>query len=237
MNPRKFQNLFIFVLLAEFLFTANSFSQDVPNKYGLTVISDTALYHQSIRLDSTKELVDLQTLIPDLVPDVRYATTGNFLKEVIYDQPYTFVRKPVAEALVKIQQELRRRNIGLKIFDGYRPYRVTVYFYEKTHDSIYCAVPWRGSRHNRGCAVDVSLVSLKTGKELIMPTQYDDFSERANPGYPDLPDIMLANRTVLINVMEKYGFSVLPSEWWHFDFKGWERYEIMDISFGDLKNN
>ena len=107
-------------------------------------------------------------------------------------------------------------------------------FWDIIHDTAYVASPVTGSRHNRGCAVDVTLVELKTGKELVMPTPFDDFSARASATYQQIPDDAKQNRQLLINTMLKYGFTVYPSEWWHFDFKGWKDFELMDLSFEEL---
>jgi len=100
---------------------------------------------------------------------------------------------------------------------------------------LYVASPAKGSRHNRGCAVDVSLIDLKTGKELEMPTAFDDFTERANPYYSNIPVIAKKNRSLLIDVMKKYGFTVYDSEWWHFDFNGWQNFSLLDLDFEELK--
>ena len=125
--------------------------------------------------------------------------------------------------------------MGLLIFDAYRPYSATVRFYEIYNDTSYVASPWKGSRHNRGAAVDVSLIDFETGEELQMPTGYDNFSEAAHPDYGNLPENVLKNREILINEMQNHGFRVYPYEWWHFDFIGWEAYDLMDLSFEDLK--
>jgi D-alanyl-D-alanine dipeptidase len=122
----------------------------------------------------------------------------------------------------------------LKVIDAYRPYKATVYFYEKVRDSVFVSVPWKGSRHNRGCAVDVSIVTFKTGKEIEMPTGFDDFSVKAHPDYMKLSGKVLKNRSQLITIMKKHGFTVYPAEWWHFDYQGWEKYALMDVSFESL---
>jgi len=111
-----------------------------------------------------------------------------------------------------VQKELEKQGIGIKIFDAYRPYSATLLFYEIQKDTIYVAAPWKGSRHNRGCSVDLTLVDLKTGKELKMPTSFDSFSEESWPSYNNLPRKVIGNRQTLINVMSKYGFTVYPEE-------------------------
>ncbi len=201
----------------------------------LVVIRDATVYQQSIIQDPDKQLVDLETYIPNLALDIRYATTNNFTGQQIYKDAKAYVRLPVAKALKYIQQELAAENLGLKVFDAYRPYAATVLFYETYKDTNYVASPWQGSRHNRAAAVDVTLVDLSSGKALSMPSPYDDFSEKAHPDYMDLPKEVIGNRKRLIDVMEKYGFTRYPFEWWHFDYKTWETYELMDISFEQLE--
>jgi D-alanyl-D-alanine dipeptidase len=138
------------------------------------------------------------------------------------------------EALKAVEEELRPLGFGLKVFDGYRPYRVTVVFYEAYHDSNFVASPYTGSRHNRGCAVDLTLIDLKTGKEPVMPTPYDSFTKEAAADYAGATPAALLNRQLLQKVMLKHGFVLYPSEWWHFDFGGWKDYPVMDIPFEDL---
>jgi D-alanyl-D-alanine dipeptidase len=152
-------------------------------KYGLTPMRYDQ-YLESVKRDPSKELVDLEKHIPGIVLDIRYATTNNFTGEKIYDIPKAYARKPVADALKRVQQDLSANGLGLKIFDGYRPYRATVKFYEVYRDTTYVASPYRGSRHNRGCAIDLTLIDLKTGEELKMPTGYDAFTRDAWPTTP-----------------------------------------------------
>jgi D-alanyl-D-alanine dipeptidase len=220
------------VLILTFCFCC-MLNAGAQNKYGLkaTTLEE---YKQSIVTNPNKELIDLEKYIPDLVLDIRYATTNNFTKEQIYNLPKAYARKPVAEALKKIQNELKAKGLGIKIFDAYRPYKATVKFYEVYHDTTYVASPYRGSRHNRGCALDLTVVDLKTGSELPMPTEYDSFRKEAWPTTPVKDPVIRANRKLLIDVMEKHGFKVNGSEWWHFDFIGWKNYEVLDIDFEEL---
>jgi D-alanyl-D-alanine dipeptidase len=212
------------------------FSLLAQNKYGLTPTRLEA-YKQSVKSNPDNELVNLATYIPGVVLDIRYATTNNFTGEKIYNLPRAYARKPVAEALKKIQAELKPKGLGLKIFDGYRPYSATVKFYEVYGDTTYVASPYKGSRHNRGCALDLTLIDLKTGKEIPMPTEWDSFKKEAWPTAPVSDPTIRANRKLLIDTMEKFGFTVYESEWWHFDFVGWQKYAIMDIDFEELEND
>ncbi len=179
--------------------------------------------------------MDIEKIIPGIHLDIRYATKNNFTKQQIYQSPMAFVRKPVAEALLKIQVELKNKELALKIYDAYRPYSATVKFYEVYPDKEFVASPKTGSVHNRGCAVDLSLINIKTGKELEMPTPFDDFTEKAAHTYMDLPAKAIENRKLLKDIMTKYGFIQYDSEWWHYSYKEWEDFELMDISFEELK--
>jgi len=204
------------------------------NKYGLTP-TNYIQYQSTVKVNPNKELIDLEKFIPGLVLDIRYATTNNFTGEKIYNLSKAYARKPVAEALKKIQAELKKQGLGIKIFDAYRPYKATVKFYEVYHDTTYVASPYRGSRHNRGCALDLTAIKLSTGEELQMPTEFDSFKKEAWPTSPVSDPVIKKNRALLINVMEKYGFKVNSSEWWHFDFIGWKQYEVLDIDFEELE--
>jgi D-alanyl-D-alanine dipeptidase len=209
-------------------------SLSAQSKYGLKATT-YGEYVQSIKLNPEKELVNLESYIPGLVLDIRYATPNNFTGEKIYNLSRAYARKPVANALKKIQADLKQQGLGIKIFDAYRPYKATVKFYEVYHDTTYVASPYRGSRHNRGCALDLTVIDLKTGEELKMPTGFDSFKKEAWPSTPVSDPQIRKNRTLLINAMEKHGFKVNSSEWWHFDFVGWQKFEVMDIDFEELE--
>jgi len=203
-------------------------------RYGLKA---TAMpeYLASIKTNPEKELIDLEGYVPGLVLDIRYATTNNFTGEKIYDLAKAYARKPVARALKEIQTDLKKQGLGIKIFDAYRPYKATVKFYEVYKDTTYVASPYKGSRHNRGCALDLTLINLQTGKELKMPTGYDSFKKEAWPSTPVHDPEAKKNRTLLIQAMEKHGFRVNSSEWWHYDFIGWQKFEVLDIDFEELE--
>ncbi|HNR72877.1 MAG TPA: M15 family metallopeptidase [Cyclobacteriaceae bacterium] len=206
------------------------------NKYGLKTMKLTE-YKESVARNPDNELINLEKFIPDVVLEIGYATTNNLTGEKVYNLPRAYARKPVAEALKKIQADLKRKGLGLKIFDGYRPYSATVKFYELFGDTTYVASPYKGSRHNRGCALDLTLINLKTGKELQMPTGWDSFTKEAWPSTPVADPTIRANRKLLIDTMEKFGFTVYESEWWHFDFVGWQKFEVLDIDFEELEND
>jgi CubicO group peptidase (beta-lactamase class C family)/D-alanyl-D-alanine dipeptidase len=205
-------------------------------KYGLKTISSLQEYRQLVAANPRQEIVALDKFIPDIRLDIRYATNNNIMHRPMYSTAAAFLRLPAADALRHIAQELRPMGYGVKVYDGYRPYRVTVDFWEAYHDSNFVASPYTGSRHNRGCAVDLTLVDLKTGKELDMPTPYDDFTPRAAANYAGISETQRKNRQLLQDVMLKHGFVIFPSEWWHFDFEGYKAYPVMDIPFEELQS-
>ncbi len=204
------------------------------NPYGLKITNNYTVYKASVAKNPELELVDIKAAIPSVVLDIKYATTDNFMKEVMYKEARAFARKPVVDQLIKIQAELKKNGYGLKIYDGYRPYAVTISFYEKASDKNFVANPKNGSKHNRGCAVDLSIIDLETGIDVPMPTLYDSFEAAAAANYNDLPAQVIKNRDYLIRTMEANGFRVLHNEWWHFDFVGWEKFDLVDIPFEKL---
>lgn len=222
--------LFLFICL---VISLEACAQN-PNPYGLNVINTLADYKKSVADNPDKQLVELAKHIPGLKLDIRYATKNNFARQAVYKQARAFARLPVANSLRKVQAELKKQGLGLKIFDGYRPYSVTVKFFDIASNKNFVANPKDGSRHNRGCAIDLTIINLQTGKELNMPTPYDSFALAASPDYKDLPADVIKNRDLLITVMERNGFRVLDNEWWHFDFRGWKEFELMDIAFDQL---
>ena len=202
------------------------------NQYGLKVIPDLATYERLATLDPNKRLVDLGLI--NIPLDIRYATANNFMKKPLYPVAKAYLRTPAARALLDVQLELLPRGYGIKVFDAYRPYRVTVAMWEPIKNPDFVADPAKGSRHNRGAAVDLTLINLETGAELAMPTGYDDFTPRAAHDFMDLPAEAIANRALLRDIMVKHGFDPLPSEWWHYDFRGWEQFELMDVPLEEL---
>lgn len=204
------------------------------NPYGLDIVNTESAYRKSVKEHPDHELIDIKKAIPGIVLDIRYASKNNFMQRVMYPQAKAFARKPVVDQLRKIQAKLKTKGYGLKIYDAYRPYAITVAFYQQASDKHFVAHPNSGSRHNRGCAIDLSIINLKTKKELRMPTAYDSFSAAAAPGYKELPAEVIKNRDFLIKTMEANGFRVMYNEWWHFDFRGWERFKLMDIPFNKL---
>ena len=182
------------------------------------------------------ELVELVKLDPSIKPDIRYATKNNFLKRPVYKLAKVYLQEPVAESLIRVNQSLKKDGYGLFVFDGYRPWSVTKLFWDEieAEKRSFVADPKIGSNHNRGCAVDLTLYDLKDGKEVKMPTEYDTFSEDAYPTSHFGTKEERKMRDFLINQMEKHDFTVHPNEWWHYDHRDCNKYEILDVPFENI---
>ena len=181
-----------------------------------------------VRIEQPGELVDARALVPGARLDIRYATTANFTGRVLYPAARCLLRPSVAERLRRAEDSAESMGLSLVVFDCYRPLSVQKEMWKLVPDERYVADPAKGSRHNRGAAVDVSLARTD-GTELAMPTAFDDFSERAHRDYAELPREAIANRALLERIMTEAGFVGLPTEWWHFDAVGWESYAILDV--------
>jgi D-alanyl-D-alanine dipeptidase len=182
------------------------------------------------------ELVELVTLDPTIHLDIRYASSNNFLGTPLYQQARAFLQRPAAEALVRVQQSLAAEGYGLLVHDGYRPWYVTRLFWDATppDQHIFVADPAEGSRHNRGCAVDLTLYERASGRAVEMPSVYDEPSERAYANYPGGTAEQRRLRDLLRRHMEAEGFTVYEFEWWHFDYRDWNSYAILNTRFEDL---
>jgi D-alanyl-D-alanine dipeptidase len=183
------------------------------------------------------DLIELNKLDKTIKLDIRYARHDNFVGRPVYPEARAFLQKPAAEAVVRVHKKLKKLGLGLMIFDGYRPWRITKLFWEVTPEDKrkFVANPQVGSRHNRGCAVDLSIYDLKTKKLVDMPSDFDEFTERASPDYAGASEIQINNRDLLRKMMEAEGFIVNKNEWWHFDYKDWQDYAIYDIAFSEIK--
>ena len=179
------------------------------------------------------DLVELTKLDPTIKLDVRYATTNNLFDSVFYSQARAFLQRAPAEALVRVSRKLKATGYGLLVHDGYRPWYVTKVFWDASPQDkkIFVADPAKGSRHNRGAAVDLSLYDLKTGKPVEMVSTYDETTDRAYPNYPGGTSLQRWHRDLLRSAMESEGFTVYEAEWWHFDYKDWQRYHIGNVPF------
>jgi len=180
------------------------------------------------------ELVPVHSLPNSPLEEIRYATQTNFTGQKLYPFPAAYVRKEVAEALSAVQNDLANLGLGLKIYDGYRPLSVQQKMWDLIQDERYVSNPAKNrGRHTRGTAVDVTLVD-KLGKELVMPTDFDDFTEKAHSDSDDTDPEAKRNRKILQEVMTRHGFEIYPYEWWHFDFQGWQKFPALDVSFQEL---
>jgi D-alanyl-D-alanine dipeptidase len=185
------------------------------------------------------DLVELNKLDPSIKLDIRYATDRNFLGSPLYLESRAYMQRPAAEAVVRVSQHLHKLGFGLLIHDSYRPWYVTKMFWEGTpaEKRIFVADPSQGSRHNRGCAVDLTLYELKTGEPIRMTGGYDEMSERSYPFYPGGTSSQRWHRDLLRRAMEAEGFTVYETEWWHFDYKDWTQYPILNLTFEQLESH
>jgi D-alanyl-D-alanine dipeptidase len=185
----------------------------------------------------TADLVEIAPLDPAIHLDIRYATSNDFLGTPVYTQARAFLQRPAADALVRVLHRLQPHGYGLLIHDAYRPWYVTKIFWDATppEDKIFVADPAQGSRHNRGCAVDLTLYDLKTSKPIEMPGTYDEMSQRSFPDYPGGTSLQRWHRDLLRWAMESEGFTVYEHEWWHFDYKDWREYPILNVPFEKLQ--
>jgi D-alanyl-D-alanine dipeptidase len=183
------------------------------------------------------DLVELTAIDPTLKLDIHYASANNFLNTPVYSEARAFMERPAAEAVARANHKLHQQGYGLLIFDGYRPWYITKIFWDATRpeDHPYLADPASGSRHNRGCAVDLTIYDMKTNQPISMPSTYDEFSENAHPDYAGGTAEQRAHRELLRKTMEDEGFTVYPTEWWHFDYKEWRKYPILNIPFSEIK--
>ncbi|HXI61979.1 MAG TPA: M15 family metallopeptidase [Pyrinomonadaceae bacterium] len=184
------------------------------------------------------DLVELTKLDPTIKLEIRYATTNNFLGTVFYSEPRAFMQRPAAEAVVRASKRLRAMGYGLLVHDAYRPWYVTKVFWDATPDDkkVFVADPAKGSRHNRGCAVDLTLYDLKTGKPVEMVSTYDETTARAYPDYPGGTGLQRWHRKLLRDAMQAEGFTVYEAEWWHFDYQDWQKYRIGNATFDQIKS-
>ena len=185
----------------------------------------------------TADLVELVKLDSTVKLDIRYAGSNNFLGKPVYKEARAFLQRPAAEALLAVHKELARSGYGLLIHDGYRPWAITKLFWDMTtgFQREFVADPKTGSKHNRGCAVDLTMYDLATGTVVEMPGGYDEMTPRSYPDYPGGPPEPRAKRDLLRKAMESHGFTVESNEWWHFNYKDWTLYPILDIAFSEIR--
>jgi D-alanyl-D-alanine dipeptidase len=182
-------------------------------------------------------LVELAKLDPTIKLDIRYATSNNFVGRAVYPEARAFLQRPAADALLLAHRRLAKQGLGLVVFDAYRPWSITKVFWDITPPDkrMFVADPAVGSKHNRGCAVDIGLYDLRTGRLVEMPGAYDEMSERSFVTYAGGTAEQRAHRDLLRKTMEQDGyFFVYPEEWWHYDFKDFREYAVQDIPFSAI---
>lgn len=232
----RFQLWLINIAIFTLIIPEASAQDTVLNKYGLWVIHDVSTLQKTVKQNPAKAMVDLKQTSSTLLFDLRYAGTNNFMHQKLYPPiKTTWLRKAAADSLASVQQELNKTGLGLKIFDAYRPYSVTEKLWEPVQDDRYAADPKKGSGHNRGIAVDLTIINLNSKEELEMGTRFDNFSDTAHHAFINLPQTILQNRLLLKTTMEKHGFKALESEWWHYYLPNTALYELLDIDFKKLK--
>lgn len=231
----QFQILILLALIFSYL---NGNAQDtILNKYGLFVIQNVKALKSSTAKDPRKQMADIKKSIPRIHLDLRYASSNNFTGTRLYPViKTTYLREVAASSLSEVEKELRSIGLGLKIFDAYRPYSITEKMWERVKDDRYAADPKKGSNHNRGAAVDLTLVD-STGKELDMGTGFDNFTDSAHHAFTNLDPGILKNRLLLKNIMEKHGFIALTTEWWHYSLPDAKKYELLDLTFKQLRRS
>lgn len=232
---RKYISIYSILL---FWIPSHSHAQPLAiSKYGVPVLDQMSQYRTLLAADSCEKMVELKTLIPGLQYDLRYAGTANFMHRAFYPTgtASSFLRAPAAEALARVQARLNRKGLGLLVFDAYRPYSLTVAFWEKIRDERYVAPPTHGSGHNRGLAVDLTLIQLKKGTPLDMGTGFDNFSDSAHWDFQGLSRKQQHNRNLLRKVMMEEGFQPLGTEWWHFFWPNDRNYPVLDLPFDSLR--
>ena len=199
----------------------------------LKVASNIKQLKLGIEIDPKFALVELKSVVPNIRYDLKYATKENFTGIALYPRKTntTYLRVDPAIALGHVAEELKSKGLGIHVWDAFRPYHVTVKFWELIKDERYVANPSKGSGHNRGIAIDLTLYNLTSGQQLDMPTGFDDFSEKAHHGFDALSETKKLNRELLKTIMEKNGFIIFPTEWWHYYWPHGEQYDVLDISF------
>ena len=200
----------------------------VPNTDPLVFNPQSAIRSPQSDQPRPEDFVELVSLDSTFVIDIRYATENNFMKRRVYPVAKAYLRREAAEALVRVQGRLRPQGAGIKVWDAYRPLSVQKILWSVVPDDRFVADPKKGSKHNRGAAVDVTLVDLKSGREMEMPTGYDDFTERAQPDDDRCSPAAKKNRALLQEAMTAEGFQIIDHEWWHFDYRTWKKFEISD---------
>jgi zinc D-Ala-D-Ala dipeptidase len=238
MKNKILKEAFNRVLFTSFFLSAINVipAQNFPiSHYGLPYINSVPLYEASLVNHPEKQMIALKN-ISGIILDLRYASNNNFMHKKIYpgNIKTTYLRKPVYQALDSVNRFLAGLGLVVVVLDAYRPYSATEAIWKTVKDDRYAANPSKGSGHNRGIAVDLTLADLKTQKLLSMPTEFDNFSDSAHQDFEGLNSNLKENRKLLKEVMEKYGFIPLSTEWWHFSWPNDVGFEVLDLEFDQL---
>lgn len=226
-NIKIYYRVISFLLLP---FSPSAFAQP------LKIVKKLKDHCHQVENDSLKRMVELKSLDSTIVYDLRYATKNNFTGRKLYKSgDLVFLRTSPARALKIVQEELAQKGLGLKILDGYRPYHVTKRMWDLIKDERYVANPSKGSGHNRGLAIDLTIIDISTAKELDMGTGFDNFSDTAHHAFMELSSRVLQNRSLLRAVMEKHGFRALSTEWWHYSWPNDRSYDVLDLDPAKLR--
>lgn len=197
-------------------------------------VLDAATYRRLVRELPEHAFVNLAQAVPGIRLDLRYATPHNVVGRALYGRAAAFLCQPAAADLARAQAALARHGAALVVFDAYRPYRATVQLWDHVRDERYAAPPGRGSRHNRGCSVDVGLVDRATGRPLPLPTDFDDLSPAAHSAFEPVPAAVRRHRALLLDTMTAHGFVNYAGEWWHFDHHRWAEFDLLDVPLEEL---
>jgi len=215
----------------------------IPSAFVAVFLSVILVLHASAQLAAPHEdnkrvadLIELTRLSKSIKLDIKYATADNFVSRAVYPEARAFLQRPAAEALVRVHRKLKEKRLGIVVYDAYRPWSITKLFWEvvRAEQRKFVADPAKGSKHNRGCAIDLGIYNRRTGIAIPMPSGYDEFTERASPNYTGGTPEERDNRDLLRKLMEAEDFTVNPNEWWHFDYNGWQDYAIYDIAFSEI---
>ena len=222
----------------KFLIYGLLFFQISAKAQNVFTISTKEQYDSSVKANTQNRLVNLKKFIPGVNLNLKYATPNNFTNKRLYKKATTtYLRYDAAMALLEVQKYLNNQGMAIKIFDAYRPYAVTKLMWDLIHDERYVANPKSGSGHNKGTSVDLTIVKMDSGKELDMGTGFDNFTELAHHSHtPNFDSTIKANRNLLKSTMEKFGFKILDTEWWHYSWISVEKYDVIDMNFKQLKN-
>lgn len=226
-------------VVTHYLREGTGVSQSLQETSGILQLATVSRTYGTLQQPAiaSHDLVKLTDLDPRITLDIRYATSNNFVHRAVYDRAVAYLQRPAAEALRRANDKLHGQGLGLVVYDGYRPLAVTRMFWNVTpaDKKIYVANPASGSRHNRGCAVDLSLIDLATSRPVPMPSGFDDFSNHAWHSYAGGTAESRENRKTLKNAMEAEGFVANATEWWHYDYKSWQRFPVLDVGFDELE--